>query len=173
MRFHCHGAILSDVGAYSRFYRLGAAFSHRIESRSGNKAGQEFRALIVTSPHLLRAHARAIWQAGVAAVRPEELVQDAVKNRDFGLAGALADCREIVVVGGGKAGAGMSRGLEAALVSRLTCVRGIVNVPAQSVSPLRAIRLHPARPAGTNEPTLEGVAGSEEMLRQISAARPD
>src|SRR5207244_1469918 len=44
---------------------------------------------------------------------------------------------------------------------------GWVNVPADCVRPLRHITLHPARPAGVNEPTAEGVAGSEQILRLI------
>ncbi len=35
------------------------------------------------------------------------------------------------------------------------------------------IHLHPARPAGVNEPTAEGVAGTEEILRLVESLRPD
>ncbi len=35
------------------------------------------------------------------------------------------------------------------------------------------IHLHPARPAGVNEPTAEGVAGSEEILRLVGSLGPD
>jgi glycerate-2-kinase len=40
-------------------------------------------------------------------------------------------------------------------------------------APLRRIRLHAARPQGVNEPTPEGVAGAEEMLRLLNRAGPD
>ncbi|HEV3383601.1 MAG TPA: DUF4147 domain-containing protein, partial [Gemmata sp.] len=78
-----------------------------------------------------------------------------------------------LVVGAGKAGPGMASGLEAALVDRLDVVEGLINVPAGPSVPLKRIRLHAARPAGSNEPTVEGVAGSEEMLRLLASAGPD
>src|SRR5439155_18983228 len=37
----------------------------------------------------------------------------------------------------------------------------------------RRIRLHAARPAGTNQPTAEGVAGAREMLKLARSAGPD
>jgi hydroxypyruvate reductase/glycerate 2-kinase len=121
---------------------------------------------------LLRAHARAIWDAAVAAVRPDDLVRRAVAT-DTRLADALRGARRIIVVGGGKAGAAMAAGLEDGLGDRLDRVSGVVNVPAGMEKPLRAVRLHVARPAGTNEPTAAGVAGTEEMLRLAADARPE
>src|SRR5439155_9973962 len=41
-----------------------------------------------------------------------------------------------------------------------------------SVRPLRAIRLHAARPAGTNQPTAEGVAGVRDILALVRSAHP-
>lgn len=115
-----------------------------------------------------REHARAIWQAGVEAVRPEPLVEAAL--RDAHVAGAAA---RILVVGAGKAGPGMAMGVERALADRLYLVDGLVNVPEGMSAPLRRIRLHPARPQGVNEPTTAGVAGTEEMLRLLEGAGPD
>jgi hydroxypyruvate reductase/glycerate 2-kinase len=123
------------------------------------------------STELLREHARAIWDAAVAAVRPEPLIDAAVKQEP--LATALSRAGRILVVGGGKAGAAMAAALEKNLSDRLDRVTGIVNVPAESVRPLKAIKLHAARPAGTNEPTSAGVAGVDEMLRLVAAAGPD
>src|SRR5262245_54729797 len=114
------------------------------------------------STELLREHARTIWDGAVAAVRPEPLIDAAVQEQP--LAGALSGARRIIVVGGGKAGAAMASALEQNLAERFDRVTGVVNVPAESVRPLKAIRLHAARPAGTNEPTAEGVAGVVEML---------
>jgi len=79
------------------------------------------------------------------------------------------------VVGAGKGGAGMAAGVERSLfgtapVERLT---GWVNVPADCVRPLPHIHLHAARPAGVNEPTAEGVAGSLEILRLVREATRD
>ena len=52
-------------------------------------------------------------------------------------------------------------------------VEGLVNVPADLVQPLRAIRLHAARPAATNQPTAEGVVGACRILDLVAGAGPD
>lgn len=126
------------------------------------------------SNHTLRDDAIAIWQAGVDAVRSDRLVRDVllrerdrlkVCDQEF----SLSRLRRIVVVGAGKAGAGMAAGVEEALGDELVDekVSGWVNVPADCLRPLRKIHLHAARPAGVNEPTAEGVAGAEEILRIV------
>ncbi|HEY1066550.1 MAG TPA: DUF4147 domain-containing protein, partial [Pirellulales bacterium] len=123
------------------------------------------------------ADALAIWQAGLAAVDSERLVREAIVVRDGVLhIGAesidLAGVRRIEVVGAGKAGAGMAAGVEAALgadLLREKQVSGWLNVPADCVRSLSAIHLHPARPAGVNEPTEGGAAGTEEILRRVAA----
>ena len=122
---------------------------------------------------LLREHARVIWQAAVAAVDPFELVRTSLTQPEPALAEALAGRENIVVVGGGKAGAAMAAGVEAALADRLDRLGGIVNVPAESVRSLRAIRLHAARPAGTNHPTAEGVEGVRAMLDLVQRTGPE
>lgn len=117
----------------------------------------------------MRIHAHTIWQAAVDAVRPEPLVRQALAD----LAAELRSARRIVVLGAGKAGAAMAAAVEAALADRLDAVEGIVNVPADAVMPLQKIRLHAARPAATNFPTSEGVAGAAAMLRLARSAGPD
>jgi hydroxypyruvate reductase/glycerate 2-kinase len=119
-----------------------------------------------------REHARTIWQAAVAAVDPFALVRGALSDTGTELRAALDRASRIVVVGGGKAGAAMALGVETALADRLVRVVGVVNVPAESVRPLHAIRLHPGRPAGTNQPTAEGVAGVQAMLELVEGAGP-
>jgi hydroxypyruvate reductase/glycerate 2-kinase len=114
-----------------------------------------------------REHALQIWQAAVDAVRPEPLVEAAVRADD-----TIRRANRVIVVGAGKAGPGMAVGLEAALVDRLDRVEGLVNVPAGMSARLKRIRLHAARPQGVNEPTAEGVAGAEEMLRLLASAGP-
>jgi len=129
----------------------------------------------------LAADARAIWQAGVEAVRSERLVGRACELREdawivCGHRFAGAWHGRVAVVGGGKAGAGMAAAVERALPEPLVRNRliGWVNVPADCVRPLDAIHLHAARPAGVNEPTEAGVAGSEQMLRMVaSLGKPD
>jgi glycerate 2-kinase len=115
-----------------------------------------------------RRDAQAIWQAAVDAARPEPLMRTALANTRP----TLETAPRILVVGAGKAGAAMSAGVEAALPDLLPCIEGIVNVPAELVRPLRAIRLHAARPAGSNQPTAEGVAGTRQILDLISHAGP-
>ena len=128
----------------------------------------------------LRADALAIWQAAVAAVRSDQLVIDNLQVEDdtLSIAGhefALQEIERIVVIGGGKAGAGMAAGVEAALGEKLMLekqVIGWVHVPADCVRVLSHITLHPARPAGQNEPTAAGVFGTERMLDLAASLGP-
>ncbi|MCA9109104.1 MAG: DUF4147 domain-containing protein [Planctomycetaceae bacterium] len=129
----------------------------------------------VPTDNRLRRDAIAIWQAGVDAVNAERLVQSVVRfeGSTLSIAGeqwAIDRVGRIAVVGGGKAGAGMAAGFEQAvgddfLTSEVT---GWVNVPADCVRPLKQLHLHPARPAGLNEPTEEGVVGAEKILKIVS-----
>ncbi len=66
----------------------------------------------------------------------------------------------------------MAAGIEAGLANQLDRLSGVVNIPAESVRPLGAIRLHAARPAGSNYPTAEGVAGVRAMLDLVAQAGP-
>jgi glycerate 2-kinase len=118
-------------------------------------------------------HARAIWDAAVAAVRPGILLRTAYADKKLGLAAAIARAPQIVVVGAGKAGAAMSAALEEILADSLDRVTVHVNVPAETVRALRSIRLHAARPAASNQPTAEGVAGASRILDLVGRAGPD
>jgi glycerate 2-kinase len=151
----------------------------------------------------LRRDALQIWQAGVDAVRPERLMPRwlRVENRSLLIGDnrptvvPLDGVSRIAVVGAGKAGAAMALALETALGPELIAEKqlvGWVNVPADcagdsgsacrrppNVAGIRRplstqrIHLHPARPAGVNEPTAEGVAGSIEILRIVESLGPD
>lgn len=115
----------------------------------------------------MRDHAAAIWQAAIAAVRPERLVAD--------LELPLDDVQRIVVVGGGKAAAGMAAGIEAMLGdARLARhdVRGLVSVPEGCGRSLARIEVRETRPAGVNLPTPAAVAATEEMLALVSGLGP-
>ena len=84
--------------------------------------------------------------------------------------------RRIVVVGGGKAGAGMAAELEAILGERLLNekqVTGWINVPDDCVRALARIHLHGARPPGRNEPTEEGAYGVQQMLQLVDSLTAD
>ena len=128
----------------------------------------------------LRSDAFAIWRAGVDAVDSARLVREVVRadGRNVELCGHRIDLSgsgRICVVGGGKAGAGMARGLEEALGPELVSEKlsGWLNVPADCVASQRSIHLHAGRPAGVNEPTDAGVAGSERMLELVGGLTPD
>ncbi len=124
-----------------------------------------------------------IWRAGLAAVDAERLVHENLRCDarwlQFGDEPPI-DLRRvgrIAVVGAGKAGAGMAAAVEAILAQ--PCMQanveltGWVNVPADCVRPLNHIRLHAARPAGQNEPTEAGVAGTREILRLVGELTSD
>ena len=125
----------------------------------------------------LRRDALQIWTAGVDAVRSERLVGQALRVEGSTLLAGrqrldLGAIGRIVVVGTGKAGAGMAAAVEDVLGPELIeqkRLAGWVNVPADCVRPLSRIKLHAARPAGVNEPRPEGVAGSREILRLVES----
>ena len=122
----------------------------------------------------LREQAEAIWNAGVSAVNSATLVSRSVVRTATSITICdeefpLKNLSRIVVVGAGKAGAGMAAGFEAAIGSDLALSKlvGWVNVPADCVRSLQKIHLHAARPAGINEPTIDGVRGTERILQLV------
>ncbi|MEI8372021.1 MAG: DUF4147 domain-containing protein [Planctomycetota bacterium] len=129
----------------------------------------------------LLSDALAIWHAGLNAVRSDQLIRESlhvegpllvVGDEEI----SLRNLRRIVVVGAGKAGAGMAAAVEEVLGPTLAeekQLTGWINVPADCVRPLRSIRLHAARPAGVNEPTAAGAAGAMEILRRVESLAPD
>jgi glycerate 2-kinase len=135
----------------------------------------------------LRDHALRIWMAGLEAVRSERLMKERLQysghcfsiDREIGSGGTLridGMLRRIAVVGAGKAGAGMAAALEEIIGAEpmdFKRLEGWVNVPADCVRPLKRIHLHAARPAGVNEPTEDGVAGANEILRIVGSLGPD
>ena len=133
------------------------------------------------SPEQLRGDALRIWQAGVDAVRSERLVRESLRVEGGALVVAderlpLDEVGRIVVVGAGKAGAGMAAAVEEVLGPRL-CeekqLTGWINVPEDCVRHLSRIHLHAARPPGVNEPTPAGAAGSAEIIRLVQSLGPD
>ncbi|NQT40437.1 MAG: DUF4147 domain-containing protein [Planctomycetes bacterium] len=132
------------------------------------------------SAEQLRRDALQIWRAGVDAVGSERLVGEALRVDGSTL--ILGDepidleaIGRIVVVGAGKAGAGMAAAVEEALGERWSQrkqLTGWVNVPEDCLRSLHDIHLHAARPAGVNEPTPDGVQGAAEILRLVESLRP-
>ncbi len=129
----------------------------------------------------LRADALQIWKAGVAAVDSERLVREALRVEDKSLLLGdttidLDSVKRIGVVGAGKAGAGMASAVEQVFGPELMEAKqlsGWVNVPEGCERPLERIHLHPARPAGVNEPTQAGVEGTQEILLRVGELGPD
>jgi hydroxypyruvate reductase len=115
-----------------------------------------------------------IWRVGVDAVRSDRLVTDTLRREGnqliLGDASIdLGQCGKIAVVGGGKGGAQMATAVEEVLGPQIVKekVIGWVNVPADCLTETQKIHLHNARPAGINEPTLDGVIGSEKMISLV------
>jgi len=129
----------------------------------------------------LQADAERIWWAGVQAVQPSHLIPATVAlEGDELLIGDdpidLRRIRRIPMVGGGKAAGAMAGALEAVLGERLLAekhIEGWINVPAGCVVPTRFVHLHTARPAGVNEPRVEGVTGTQRILEVVSSLNTD
>lgn len=120
-----------------------------------------------------RGDAEAILQAAIDAVRPERLVPRRLACRGTHLlrAGEPFDppaslAGRIVVVGGGKAAAGMAAEVERLLLDagvdpeRLT---GLVSVPEGCGLALHRIETRETRPGGGNLPTPAAVAATAKM----------
>jgi hydroxypyruvate reductase len=133
------------------------------------------------SSNQLRADAERIWRAGVEAVLPAYIVPEHVHCDGRCLtiddeAIDLQEVRRIAIVGGGKAAGAMAVALENVLGPQMLAekqVTGWVNVPADCVIPSQRVRLHAARPAGVNEPQVEGVVGTRRILDLVASLGPD
>ena len=113
-----------------------------------------------------RRIAESVWRAGVAAVDSCRLVRQnlAFEGGAVSVAGRPhAGFDRVLVLGAGKAGAGMARGVEDAIGGRVP-LSGWVNVPVGWVAGLEHITQFAGRPAGVNEPRPEGVAGTRRIL---------
>lgn len=132
-------------------------------------------------PVQLLEDAQHIWEAGVEAVLPERLIPAHlhVDGNALLLGEQVLDLdkvRRIAIVGTGKAAGAMAVACEASLGTALLAekdVHGWVNVPADCVVPTRRIRLHAGRPSGVNEPRPEGLQGTLEILKIVSALGPE
>ncbi len=119
----------------------------------------------------LRADAERIWLAAIAGVDPQRLLAGAHDD----LLGSLPAGR-IVVVGAGKAAAGMAAGVEAALRHRgfpRDRLSGLVSVPEGCGETSSVIEVRHTRPAGANLPTPRVVKATEEMLAMLGRLGPD
>ncbi|MFM7152450.1 MAG: DUF4147 domain-containing protein, partial [Gemmataceae bacterium] len=112
----------------------------------------------------LREHAQAIWRAAVAAADPFARVRSFLESDASPARKVLDGGGGVFVFGGGKAGPAMARAVEAALPHDLDRVFGLINVPEGDYPLCQRIQLWPARPAGSNHPTAQGVQGVRMQL---------
>lgn len=122
-------------------------------------------------PNSLRADAERIWQAAIGAVDPQSLLAGAPAE----LLGPLPAGR-IVVVGAGKAAAGMAAGVEGLLAAAgfpAARLSGLVSVPEGCGRKLASIEVRHTRPAGVNLPTDRVVTATAAMLAGLGRLGPD
>ena len=133
----------------------------------------------------MRDDAKAIWTAAIQAVQPERL---AAERLSLAGEGRLFENRQplvpplqldevdrIVVVGAGKAAAGMAAAMERLLgpagLARHR-VTGLVSVPAGCGRRLAAIEVRETRPAKANLPTPAVVQATREIMTTVSQLGP-
>ncbi len=128
----------------------------------------------------MRNDALEIWRAGFESVKGDALIRKSVAITHHGIAicGEKIDLntvRRIVIVGAGKAVTPMAEQLVSILKDtdafqkdRLK-ITGWINVPDNTVDPIKHLTVHPARPAGLNEPTQAAVNGTNEILKLVGS----
>jgi hydroxypyruvate reductase len=134
----------------------------------------------------MRDDAERIWTAAMSAVQPERLVADRLSlagpGREFCLDGrplqrpvSLDLVDRIVVVGAGKAAAGLAAGIERLLGTEGLArhrVGGLVSVPAGCGRRLAAVEIRETRPARANLPTPAVVQATHEIMANVSQLGP-
>ena len=134
----------------------------------------------------IRDDAEAIWTAAMRAVQPERLVAARLSLDGAGQAIChdgrpldppvqLDEVDRVVVVGAGKAAAGMAAGIEGLLGPeglRRHRVRGLVSVPAGCSRDLAVVEVRETRPATVNLPTPAVVEATHEILAMVSHLGP-
>lgn len=147
--------------------------------------GHGFVGLLESATSPVLRDALDIWQAGVRAVTPWELIQKKLVLDGYHLTIDdtcvidLRPVRRLIVVGAGKASAAMATALHHQIIQRLPKrssleVVGWINAPEGAFQEqLPGIYLHAARPWGINIPTQAAVDGTRQILRLVSAASKD
>lgn len=142
-------------------------------------------------------HARKIFEAGVQSVLGDELIFQTIQLENGLLriddqTWPLNSLDRVIVVGGGKAGGAMAKGLikawqncsdadKPSLCGQLNVPDGCVPaMPVESIATSTTEKppcnswgdftVFPARPAGANEPTPRAVEGTQEMIRWLNTA---
>jgi glycerate 2-kinase len=110
----------------------------------------------------LRKHARAIFDAALAAADPSRAVERHLARIDF------SRFQNIYVLGAGKAGASMARACERVLDGRIAA--GLVNVKYGHIAATRRIELNEC---GHPEPDERGMNGAERIAALAAQAQRD
>jgi hydroxypyruvate reductase len=130
---------------------------------------------------MLCNHITAVMEAALQAVHPARLVARrlSVVDGELLLDGVslsaplrLNDQGRVVVVGGGKAAAGMAAGLADVLSTAgfaADLVTGLVSVPEGCGRRVAGIEVRETRPAAANLPTQAAVAATEEMMSLVGS----
>lgn len=131
----------------------------------------------------LRDDAIAIWQAGVAAVQPGNLFEQAMRvtAQSIEIDELIIDVKKmkrLVIVGAGKASAAMAEAFQNRLPEtwlKSGSVTGWINVPEGTIPANYSlpVHLHVGRPAALNEPTEQGVLGSEKIIQLVQQCSAD
>ena len=129
-----------------------------------------------------RADLAEVVRAAIAAVKPETLVPRRIEIRGDELLLDRAPFPEavrlsgrIVVIGGGKAAAGMAAAVEKVLAPAVASgadVHGLVSVPEGCGRTLRRVEVRETRPVGANLPTPAAVAATVEMREAVARLGP-
>lgn len=131
---------------------------------------------------MLQKHIRAIVEAAVRAVHPASLVAQRLSVVDGGLLVdraplaeplRLTDRGRVVVVGGGKAAAGMAAGVADVLGHRWPRATGLVSVPEGCGRQVAGIEIRETRPAAENVPTSAAASATWEMLGVVGSLGDD
>jgi hydroxypyruvate reductase len=134
---------------------------------------------------LMRRDLHAIIDAAIHAVQPEHLVTRRVRVGEASLLLdnaplpdpiSLAGSGRVVIVGGGKAAAGMAAGLVDVLARGGVAsdrISGIVSVPAGCGQPVSGVEVRETRPATENFPTPAAVSATREMLVLLESLAAD
>ncbi|WP_459557207.1 glycerate kinase type-2 family protein [Lacunimicrobium album] len=131
-------------------------------------------------PAMMRRHALEIARAGIAAVDPARLMRNVVHvtGRCLSICGETYDTdriQKLIVIGAGKASAGMAEGFEAALdgTDAFEKLVGQVQIPEGIEAVLKRIVPLAVRPVGINEPTERAVIATQKGVELIASGGED
>ncbi len=108
-----------------------------------------------------------IFQAGIDAVDPQKLVKNAITRDLLG----PNQPQGVVVLGAGKAGAKMARGLVEGLWGKVPC-RGLVLVPSGMEGLFGNVEVRAVRPGASNLPTQKALEGTQSLLDLARGVNP-